>query len=112
MPGLQFGATLSPHQWRDAPRIEELGYDSVWTSEHLFFYFPTFDALTTLAAAAAITSRIRLGTAVLLLPPPRAAPPPHPKPPQPGAPPLWIPGRSQAALRRAGRLGDGYLPYL
>ncbi|MCH7835850.1 MAG: LLM class flavin-dependent oxidoreductase, partial [Chloroflexi bacterium] len=26
--------------------------------------------------------------------------------------PLWIAGRSQAAIRRAGRLGDGYLPYL
>ena len=65
---LQFGVNIYPHQWRDAARIEELGYDSVWTSEHIFFYFPTSDALTTLAAAAALTSRIRLGTAVLLLP--------------------------------------------
>src|SRR3990172_2904611 len=68
MAKLQFGVNLYPHQWRDAARIEELGYDSVWTSEHVFFYFPTFDALTTLAAVAALTSRIRLGTAVLLLP--------------------------------------------
>src|SRR3970040_1901739 len=68
MADLQFGVNLYPHQWRDAARIEELGYDSVWTSEHVFFYFPTFDALTTLAAVAALTSRIRLGTAVLLLP--------------------------------------------
>ena len=68
MANLQFGVNLYPHQWRDAARIEELGYDSVWTSEHVFFYFPTFDALTTLAAVAALTSRIRLGTAVLLLP--------------------------------------------
>src|SRR3972149_5577963 len=51
MANLQFGVNLYPHQWRDAARIEELGYDSVWTSEHVFFYFPTFDALTTLAAA-------------------------------------------------------------
>jgi len=36
----------------------------------------------------------------------------QPKPAQPGGPPLWIAGRSQAAIRRAGRLGDGYLPYL
>src|SRR3972149_4758229 len=50
MANLQFGINLYPHQWRDAARIEELGYDSVWTSEHVFFYFPTFDALTTLAA--------------------------------------------------------------
>src|SRR6266508_4510490 len=65
---LQFGVNIWPHQWRDVSRIEELGYDSAWTSEHIFFYFPTFDALTSLAAMAALTSRIRLGTAVLLLP--------------------------------------------
>ncbi len=181
---LQFGVNLYPQQWRDAARIEELGYDSVWTSEHIFFYFPTSDALTTLAAAAALTSRIRLGTAVLLLPlrpaalaakeitsvdvisggrltlgigvggeypkefqavgvPVKERGPRtdeaiqllrklwtednvsfdgrftvldgvtlQPKPAQPGGPPLWIAGRSQAAIRRAGRLGDGYLPYL
>src|SRR3972149_6038878 len=68
MANLRFGVNLYPHQWRDAARLEELGYDSVWTSEHVFFYFPTFDALTALAAIAALTSRIRLGTAVLLLP--------------------------------------------
>ena len=181
---LQFGLNLYPQQWRDAARIEELGYDSVWTSEHIFFYFPTFDALTTLAAVAALTSRIRLGTAVLLLPLRPAALAAkeitsvdvisggrltlgigvggeypkefgavgvpvnqrgartdeaiqllrrlwteenvsfdgrftkldgvtlQPKPAQPGGPPLWIAGRSPAAIRRAGRLGDGYLPYL
>src|SRR5438093_1386631 len=65
---LQFGINLWPHQWQAVSRIEELGYDSAWTSEHIFFYFPTFDALTSLAAMAARTSRIRLGTAVLLLP--------------------------------------------
>src|SRR3989454_11199829 len=65
---LQFGINLFPQQWEDVVRIEEMGYDSAWTSEHIFFYFPTFDALTPLAAMAARTSRIRLGTAVLLLP--------------------------------------------
>jgi len=65
---LQFGINLFPHQWQDVSRIEELGFDSAWTSEHIFFYFPTFDALTSLAAMAARTERIRLGTAVLLLP--------------------------------------------
>src|SRR5712691_10890030 len=64
----KFGVNLFPHQWQDVARIEELGYDSAWTSEHIFFYFPTFDALTALAAMAARTSRILLGTAVLLLP--------------------------------------------
>src|SRR5574341_849560 len=68
MSRLKFGINLFPQQWQDVSRIEELGYDSAWTSEHIFFYFPTFDALTALAAMAARTSRIELGTAVLLLP--------------------------------------------
>lgn len=181
---LQFGINLFPQQWEEISRIEELGYDSAWTSEHVFFYFPTFDALTTLAAMAARSNHIRLGTAVLLLPLRPAALAAKeiasvdiisrgrlilgvgvggeypkefeavgvpvsergartnealrvlktlfsednvtfngrftrlsgvtlsPKPAQPGGPPLWIAGRSEAAQRRAGRYGDGYLPYL
>jgi alkanesulfonate monooxygenase SsuD/methylene tetrahydromethanopterin reductase-like flavin-dependent oxidoreductase (luciferase family) len=31
---------------------------------------------------------------------------------QPGGPPIIVSGRSEAALRRAARLGDGYMPYL
>ncbi len=181
---LKFGVNLLPHQWQDVERIEELGYDSAWTSEHIFFYFPTFDALTALAAMAARTSRIRLGTAVFLLPLRPAALAAKeiasvdiisggrltlgvgiggeypkefdavgvpvrergartdealrvmktlftkdnvsfggrftklngvtlmPKPAQAGGPPVWVAGRSDAAIRRAGLLGDGYFPYL
>lgn len=180
---LKFGVNLFPHQWEQVTRIEELGYDSVWTSEHIFFYFPTFDALTPLAAMAARTTRVQLGTAVCLLPLRPAALAAKevasvdiisggrvilgvgvggeypkefqsvgvpvkergartdeairvmkmlftqenvtfdgrftrlrevnlmPKPPR-GGPPVWIAGRSEAAIRRAARLGDGYLPYL
>ena len=33
-----------------------------------------------------------------------------PAPAQTGGPPLWVGGRSEAAIRRAGTLGDGWLP--
>ncbi len=39
---------------------------------------------------------------VLMTPPPR----------QSGGPPLWVGGRKDAALRRMGRLADGYLSYV
>ncbi len=36
----------------------------------------------------------------------------EPRPVQPGGPPIWIGGRSDHALRRAARLGDGWVSYL
>jgi probable F420-dependent oxidoreductase len=35
-----------------------------------------------------------------------------PQPAQKPYPPLWVAGRSEAAMKRAGTLGDGWLPYL
>ena len=184
---LQFGITLplaGDFDLSHAEMAEELGYDAIWVSEHIVFHVPTFDAVVTMAALAARTSRLRIGSAIVLLPlrPPAAVAkavstldiiangritlgvgvggeypkefevcgvPVHerggrtneaievlrtlwtqetasyhgkyvqftevsmrPKPIQPGGPPIIIGGRSDAALRRAARLGDGYMPYL
>jgi probable F420-dependent oxidoreductase len=59
-----------------ATQAEELGYDSVWVSDHVVV--PTanvanigeaiYDPLVTLAVAAGCTSRVRLGTTVLIVP--------------------------------------------
>ena len=38
--------------------------------------------------------------------------PMSPPPRQPGGPPIWFAGRKDPALRRIGRLGDGYLAYV
>jgi probable F420-dependent oxidoreductase len=36
----------------------------------------------------------------------------HPPPAQPGGPPIVVAGRREPAMRRAARLGDGWMPYL
>ena len=186
-PAVQFGITLplaGDFDLTHAAMAEELGYDAIWVSEHILFHVPTFDAVTTMAALAARTTRIRLGSAVVLLPlrPPAAVAKAvstldiiangritlgvgvggeypkefdvcgvpvqergartseaievlralwtqdsasyhgkyfqftgvamYPKPVQTGGPPIIVGGRSDAAMRRAARLGDGYMPYL
>ncbi len=188
MPPIGFGAFLSPHppdeQFALARRCEELGYDSLWTGDHVSFHNPLYESLTLLAAYAGITTRVKLGTGVYLLAlrhPTVAAKItstldvlssgrlifgvgvggenpkefeacgiPHnergarvsegidvvrtlwrdapatfkgrftqfdgvsidPKPVQKPAPPIWIGGRSDAALRRAGLQGDGWVSYV
>jgi len=71
----------NPHQWAqpyadlyndtidDMVAVEELGFDTAWTTEHHFLedgYLPS--QLAVLSAVAARTQRIGLGTFVLLLP--------------------------------------------
>jgi probable F420-dependent oxidoreductase len=183
----QFGITLPLADAADLSHTEmaeALGYDAVWVSEHIAFHVPTFDAVTMMAALAARTSRVRIGSAIMLLPlrAPAAVAKSvstvdiisggrvtlgigvggeypkefeacgvpvserggrtdesihilrtlwtqdsanyhgryfrfsdiamRPKPVQPGGPPIIVGGRSEAAQRRAARLGDGYMPYL
>lgn len=164
--------------------VEELGFDAIWTGEHIVFHRPILDAVPLLAGVAAVTKRVRLGPAAIL------APLRHPtilakelasldimsggrltvaagvggdypkefeacgvpmarrgrrmtetieilrkywtqerfsysgeifhldevwmtpKPVQPGGPPIWLAGRSDAAISRAARLGDGFMPYM
>ena len=182
-----FGAQLSLHppaeQFELVQRLEALGYDSVWTGDHMSFHNPIYESMTLLASYAPITRRIKLGVAVYLLAlrsPAVAAKTaatldvlsggrlvfgvgvggenpkefelcgvPHkergarvneaidvvrtlwrdtpasfsgrftrfesvsidPKPIQ-QPPPIWIGGRSDAALTRAGRQGDGWVSYV
>ncbi|HEU4368386.1 MAG TPA: LLM class flavin-dependent oxidoreductase [Methylomirabilota bacterium] len=185
---LSFGVSLSlkppAEQFELVQRVEALGFESVWTGDHVSFHTPIHESLTLLASYAPITSRIKLGTAVYLLalrPPAVAAKAtatldvlsggrlifgvgvggenpkefelcgvPHrergarvseaidvvrtlwrdtpasfkgrftqfdgvsidPKPVQRPGPPIWIGGRSDAALARAGRQGDGWMSYV
>jgi probable F420-dependent oxidoreductase len=59
-----------------AVRAEQLGYDSVWVSDHVVvpranvgnFGETIFDPLITLGVVAGATSRVRLGTTVLIVP--------------------------------------------
>src|SRR5947199_9245872 len=58
-----------------AVRAEQLGYDSVWVSDHVVvphanvvnFGETVFDPLVTLAVVAGATSRVRLGTTLLIV---------------------------------------------
>ena len=71
---IHFGATLPQikRTWEETraacQEFEALGYDSVWLNDHLYGIpgpqLPIFEAWTTLSAAAAITSRVKLGTLV------------------------------------------------
>ena len=81
---MDFGILLpfrNPAQWHapitkiydehieEAVLAEELGYDHVWTTEHHFYddaWSPSL--LPILAAIAQRTSRIRLGTFIIILP--------------------------------------------
>src|ERR1044072_1789907 len=65
--------TDQPQRYREAIdqviRAEELGYESVWFTEHHFSrHGIVSDTFSMLAHLAARTNRIRLGTAVAVLP--------------------------------------------
>lgn len=53
-------------------RMEQLGFDSLWVWDHVLLgvepNFPIIEALTVLTAVAARTTKIKLGTGILVLP--------------------------------------------
>lgn len=58
---------VTRNQVLDAARIADHGgLDSIWVIDRIVF--PNLDPLATLASAAAVTERVRLGTSVLLAP--------------------------------------------
>ena len=82
---MEFGVTV-PNNWgvedpqaviNFGPLAEELGFDSVWVMDHLFNngYIrerlddkPYYHPMATLSHISALTSRVKLGTSVLVLP--------------------------------------------
>lgn len=75
MPGTKLGVLLwsQATDWTafeaSARRVDELGYDSLWTWDHLYAIFgdplqPIFEGYATLAAWAEVTTRARLGLLV------------------------------------------------
>ncbi|WP_409484700.1 LLM class flavin-dependent oxidoreductase [Arsenicicoccus dermatophilus] len=72
-PGPRLGLTILPeHRWRDAEPLwreaDDMGWDHLWTYDHLTWSglpdAPWFSTVSTLTAAALVTSRARLGTFV------------------------------------------------
>jgi probable F420-dependent oxidoreductase len=180
---LKFGL-VSGGDLERAATLEGLGIDSLWVGGHVASRNPSPEALMSLARLSAATTRVKIGTSILLLPlyPPaivakqiadldgatggrlilgvgiggeypqefRACGVPieergrrtdeaipllrrlwtaeeishpgpfypmkdvkiHPAPLQPGGPPIVVAGRKEPAMRRAARLGDGWMPYL
>jgi probable F420-dependent oxidoreductase len=75
LPTYPFGMEPSREAIEKVARAgERLGYDSLWTSDHILpprdkpRYGNLYEALTTLAFLAGITTRVELGTSVLVLP--------------------------------------------
>lgn len=62
------GARTAADARRAAELAESLGFDSLWTGDHVAFPVPILDPLMQLAQIAAFSERLTVGTAVYLLP--------------------------------------------
>lgn len=61
-----FGTGIAP-VGESARRAEALGFQTAWVGDHLISPAPVLESICTLSAAAAVTSKIELGIAVLQL---------------------------------------------
>jgi alkanesulfonate monooxygenase SsuD/methylene tetrahydromethanopterin reductase-like flavin-dependent oxidoreductase (luciferase family) len=111
-----YGKEASPEGIRRvAEAAEELGFDSVWATEHIIVgpqavdpYGRVHDPLVTLGWIAGWTERIGLGTSIVLVPlhnPMHLA-----KEVATLQPEIWVGGSSDRASRRALELGDAWHP--
>src|SRR5262249_37565967 len=71
-----YGPTASPEIITSSARLaEDVGFDSVWTTDHVLVpkeqavpYGNLLESLIALTIAASATSRIRLGTSIIVMP--------------------------------------------
>ncbi len=117
--------------------VDRCGYDSMWVGDHVSFTIAIFDPLLQLAQAAVVSRRLVFGTGVYLLPLRHPTPVAKqvstldhltegrfifgvgvggefPKEYEACSVPLGErgAGRSDAALRRTGRMTDGWMSYV
>ena len=62
------GPTDMEHIRKFATRAETLGFDSLWLQERVIGDFTMLEPVTLLSYVAAITTKLKLGTSVILLP--------------------------------------------
>src|SRR5690349_22825913 len=69
LPQVFFGGPVDMEHIRNfAVRAETLGYDSLWLQERIIGDFQILEPVTLLSYVAAIATRLKLGTSVILLP--------------------------------------------
>lgn len=63
------GVSCGGDFWSDEDiiAVEELGYDSFWTGEHIVYHRPILEAITVMTRAAALTKKIKVGPATQIL---------------------------------------------
>lgn len=67
---IQIGLTCGGVWWEPElfQEIERLGFDSIWTGEHIVFHRPILEAISVIAGLAAVTERVEIGPAAIMVP--------------------------------------------